>query len=1055
MTLRRLFIAGLLGCTVLAGCDSSDDETEKADGSGTYQELKDNYHRLKGASENLETTLAGTQKKLSELQLTLTALEPRIADTETGVRTLGFIESIRELQAALAAMQGPMKTVEIEIADLKNLDDGLSRLGSTIDRLDKARLTPDALTTFKGLEGDFKALKVQVGNLLDKRLKLANLDDLKDGIANLEKGSSDRAALERLKEIIREKQVSFDEAGKHGAISTDDFRKRGAALQDAIILLEPRQDIAGLTKFVNPFIGTEKAEVAGGDVHSGNVNPGAQTPFGMVSFGPDTKGSGNGWGFGSGGYYYKDTAIKNFSMTHLNGPGCRGQGGVALMPSDSITGFGLVNTTYSHANEAAEPGFYKVTFNNKISSELTATTRTGMARFSWPDAAKAVLVIDAKQSNGMSVAAGTGESDADIALSADNKSVSGKSVVGAFCDGTWRKPVYFHVTFDKPLKAATSSTNNGATRLHFDLTDSDKTVHVRIGISSVSTGNAKLNLETENKDLSFDALKGQASTEWNRRLNTVQLDLARPGELEKLPQAKLTTAKTNLTKFYTALYRVFSGPTVYSDVNGDYRSMKQAVPFPAADTVPARTTENVSNANYTFKLDGKDAGYKTHYSGLSMWDTYRSQAQLVALVAPGEASDMMQSLVADAKQCGALPHWVDGSDDTIPMQGDHAPNVVAGSYMFGARNFDIESMRAFMKKSAFDDASACNDKLSVGRNADQPVLPTYRRLGYVPTYFPKIPWYAGSATIEMITSDRSIGAFLKALPTAAADKAEIDDLITGTAGKAPRASNWTNLFDRTRKMLLGKDLDGNWDSGSADLFHESTEENYIWAFAHDWTALIDALGGKAAAVARLNKLFSFKAFDGIEPAGLQLNSGEKGSTFYIGNEPAFQTPWAYNWAGSPKHAQYILPVIMNKNFSLNPGGLPGNDDMGATSAWYIWAALGLYPVIPSEGGLAVSTPQFDGMTLWLGNGKKLRLETDKQALLDNVRYIGEMKLNGTTYKGSWLPLDKIRNGGMLKYALSATPTDWGEGDDLTPPSGPGADYSRPTAKPLSGLQLVQ
>lgn len=213
MTLRRLFIAGLLGCTVLAGCDSSDDETEKADGSGTYQELKDNYHRLKGASENLETTLAGTQKKLSELQLTLTALEPRIADTETGVRTLGFKESIRELQAALAAMQGPMKTVEIEIADLKNLDDGLSRLGSTIDRLDKARLTPDALTTFKGLEGDFKALKVQVGNLLDKRLKLANLDDLKDGIANLEKGSSDRAALERLKEIIREKQVSFDEAG--------------------------------------------------------------------------------------------------------------------------------------------------------------------------------------------------------------------------------------------------------------------------------------------------------------------------------------------------------------------------------------------------------------------------------------------------------------------------------------------------------------------------------------------------------------------------------------------------------------------------------------------------------------------------------------------------------------------------------------------------------------------------------------------------------------------------------------------------------------------------
>ena len=146
---------------------------------------------------------------------------------------------------------------------------------------------------------------------------------------------------------------------------------------------------------------------------------------------------------------------------------------------------------------------------------------------------------------------------------------------------------------------------------------------------------------------------------------------------------------------------------------------------------------------------------------------------------------------------------------------------------------------------------------------------------------------------------------------------------------------------------------------------------------------------------------------------------------------------------------------MNKNFSTTAGGLLCNDDMGATSAWYIWAALGLYPVIPSEGGLAVSTPQFDGMTLWLGNGKKLRLETDKQALLDNVRYINEMKLNGTTYPGSWLPLDKIKNGGTLKYTLSATPTEWGAGDDLTPPSGPDADYSKPTAKPLPAVQLIQ
>ncbi|MEP7452703.1 GH92 family glycosyl hydrolase [Phyllobacterium sp. SB3] len=634
----------------------------------------------------------------------------------------------------------------------------------------------------------------------------------------------------------------------------------------------------------------------------------------------------------------------------------------------------------------------------------------------------------------------------------DEGALSGRSVVAAFCDGTWRKPVYFYATFDKPLKTASSKIVGGFAQLHFDVTDTDKSVSVKIGISSVSVENAKLNLETENKDLSFDALKAQASAEWNRRLNTIQLDLAKPEELAKVPAAQLPVAKTNLTKFYTALYRVYSGPTVYSDVNGEYRSMKQTTPFPAANTVPVRATENVSN--YKFKLNGQDAGYNTHYSGFSMWDTYRSQAQLIALVAPNEASEMMQSLVADAKQCGAIPHWVDGSDDTIPMQGDHGTNVVAGSYVFGARKFDVDSMRTFMKQSAFKDDSACNDKLSVGRNGDQPVLPTYKRLGYVPTAFPSNPWKAGSATVEMVTSDRSIGAFLKALPTATADKAEIDELLVGAADKGARASNWTNIFHDTQKKLIGKDVNSNW-SNASDIFHESTEENYIWAFAHDWSALIEKLGGKSAALDRLNKLFVFSNFTGIEPTGRQLNSGESGATLYIGNEPAFQTPWAYNWAGSPKHAQYVIPIIMNKTFTTNPGGLPGNDDMGATSTWYVLAALGLYPVIPSEAGFAVSTPQFSGINLWLGNGRKLRIETDKQAMLDDTRYISEMKLGDAAYKGTWLPLDKIANGGKLSFTLSKLTTEWGAAPELTPPSGPNADYSKATAKPLPGPQLIQ
>ena len=460
-------------------------------------------------------------------------------------------------------------------------------------------------------------------------------------------------------------------------------------------------------------------------------------------------------------------------------------------------------------------------------------------------------------------------------------------------------------------------------------------------------------------------------------------------------------------------------------------------------TLPQRETRNV--ADYKFKVNGADAGYTTHYSGFSMWDTYRSQAQMLALIAPDEASEMMQSLVADAEQCGAFPHWVDGSEDTTPMEGDHALNVIAGSHAFGATKFDLMKARKFTMQSVNDPASACNDKPSVGKlNLDN-----YRKLGYIP--FEENGWHASSSTLEMITSDRSAAAFLNRLPTREADSALIASLIE-------RSKNWNNIFDDEKKALRAKNSTGEWVDGSwkKSNFHESTEPNYIWTIAHDWAAVIEKLGGKAAAITRLNTLFSFKSFARRDqPSGKSLNGGEGSERYYIGNEPAFQTPWAYNWAGAPKYAQYIIPVIMNKNFSLGPDGLPGNDDMGATSAWYVWAALGLYPVIPSEPGFAVSTPQFDGMTLWLGNGESLRLETGVQALIDNVRYIKDMKLNGEAYKGSWLPLNKIKDGGKLSYVLDAQPTDWGSGDALTPPSGPAADYGEATGKPPSSVQMVQ
>ncbi|MCX4163074.1 MULTISPECIES: GH92 family glycosyl hydrolase [Paraburkholderia] len=807
-----------------------------------------------------------------------------------------------------------------------------------------------------------------------------------------------------------------------------------------------RTDIAGLTKFVNVFIGTDTPDT-GLYGYPGNLNPAAETPFGMVSFGPDTPGSQSPYGEGSGGYFYGDSSIDFFSLTHLQGPGCRGQGAVAMIPGGGPL-------TFSHTDESALPGYYKVKTGNGIVNELTATTRTGMARLTFPASMSPSLVVNALISNGMK--SGVSPKLVNIAVDAQTGVVSGQTVVGAFCGGTWYKPVYFYMLFDTAINPKTTKVANGVANIGFaqGAAGSPTVVQLKVGISSVSVANAKLNLTTENPNWSFDTVQQNQQAIWNHRLNTVQLDLAAPGAMDGLSSAQLQTANNYVTQFYTALYHTLTGPTVYSDVNGDYRSMQQANLSAPGNTAPSRPTANVSQ----YAVPGNAAAYKTHYSGFSLWDTYRSETQLQALLFPSEVSDMMQSLVADASQCGAFPHWVDGSDDTTPMEGDHAPNAIAGAYVFGARSFDTATARKYMLQSAFGKTpggtytvGACNDKSSVVPAAGS----FYLKNGYVATDI--VPNnHSGSMTLEFMTTDESIGNFLAAL-------GNTQDASNVTA-LHKRAGNWANIFDANipasqnyfggvTAALVPKNSSGQWvfNDPNNGGFHESTEPNYLWTVRHDYTALNAKLGGNATAIAQLNALFGLDAtnpYGGALPSGSTLNSGEGGSTLYIGNEPSLQTPWAYNWTGTPQLAQRVIPIVLKQTFNNDPGGLPGNDDLGATSGFYLWASLGLYPVIPSAPGLAMSTPQFKGMTVWLGDGtKKLRIEADDEALLNNKPYIKSVQLNGKTWTGSWLPLADIANGGTLTYTLSATPTDWASGTALLPPSGPAADYTQPLATP--------
>jgi predicted alpha-1,2-mannosidase len=826
-----------------------------------------------------------------------------------------------------------------------------------------------------------------------------------------------------------------------------------------------------LTNYVNVFVGTDVATTGGG--FSGNTTPGAQVPFGMVNFGPDTA-SGT-----PGGYAYTDSTISFFSLTHLNGPGCSGQGGGGgLLPSVSSAQIDPANQghnivigdgsgKFDHANESARPGYYKVMASNGVTSELTATTRTGMARITYPASSKsnALLVVDATVSTDNHT---SGSRPGTITLDAANRTVSGTSIVGSFCGGTWNKPVYFYAQFDTPVTSASSS-KNGVAILQFDLTASKtNAVLYKVGISSVSVANAKANLIAENSGWDFDAVAANTDTIWENSLNTIQVDVADPQNLAALSASQQTIAKNNLTQFYSAFYRAFSGPTVYSDVNGDYRSMKQAsLSENDGSSFPVRATANISKDDTFQGTDGKTVVPAAHYSSYSIWDTYRSLTQLQALLFPGISSDTVQSLVADAKQCGALPHWVDGSDDTKPMEGNHAPSLVAAAYAFGAQNFDTATARNYLIQSQTDPTSSCNNMLSVGRvstSNDASVIPNWLSSGFIATATPaSSPFHTSSVTIEMVTADRSVGAFLSALPTAGTDQTTINSFFQ-------RAGNWKNILNPQTNTLQALNASGQFTTNAnagcnsacpGTLFHEGTEPQYFWDIEHDYTAVIAAIGGNSAAITRLDTLFGIDRSAGFPPASAPpvsaLNGGMNSNQFYIGNEPSLVDPWAYNWTGSPQSAQYIIPQIMKQAFLVSPGGLPGNDDLGATSTWYVWATLGLYPVVPSAPGMAISTPQFSGMTVWLGNGKKLRIETDQQAMLNNAPYIKELKLNGQTYNGSWLPLAQIANGGTLSYTLSATPTNWGTAANLTPPSGPNADYTKSVAAPssASGVTATQ
>lgn len=771
--------------------------------------------------------------------------------------------------------------------------------------------------------------------------------------------------------------------------------------------LQAAPPATNLANYVNPFTGT--GVQPGAPFGGGDTFPGADVPFGLVQWSPDTE------NYNSGGYWYPDNRIAGFSLTHLNGAGCSTFSDIPFIPyvgavttSPASTPMQYIST-FSHNNESANAGYYQVTLDNGIHTELTATQRSGAGRFTYPAGKTATMLVNVSGSiNGVS----------DAQANVGSNTISGWASSGNFCNAGDVYRVYFWAQFSQPFATVgtwhnsivtpNSTTTTGgsqaapavhqaitaqsqiyksgktATRVRaaaqshpnvsvsgpgsgaFVTFNTSKTtaISVRVGLSFVSIANAQANVNQEDAHGNFDQVHQQATQTWNRWLGEIQVSGG---------------TATQLSTFYTAMYHVLLQPNVFSDVNGQY------IGFDGQIHTVAR-----GHAKYA------------NYSG---WDIYRSEVPMLALLAPQETSDIIQSMVYDYQQSGQLPKWTLANAETYVMVGDPADPIIAGAYAFGARNFDTKAALAAMIKEATQ------------TNNVRPGLNYLDSMGYMPSNgsYGCCNFYGpASTTLEYNTADFSIGALAQAL----GDTENYQKFQT-------RAQNWENLDNVADGALEPRYLDGSFipafNPSSPTGWVESNGAQYNWMVPFNLRGLFDSEGGNAKVNQQLDTFFT------------QLNAGPNMPYAFLGNEPTIETPWEYDYAGTPYKTQKVVRTTENTLWMPGPEGMAGNDDLGTMSAWYVFAALGMFPETPGSANLVLTSPLFPSMTLHRPSGQTIRINAPGASA--DTYYIQSLKVNGQSSTKPWLPSSFVQQGGTLDFTLSNTPnTSWGAAATDAPPS---------------------
>jgi len=716
---------------------------------------------------------------------------------------------------------------------------------------------------------------------------------------------------------------------------------------------------------VDPFTGT--GVQSGAPFGGGDTFPGADSPFGMVQFSPDTVSG------APGGYNYSDNRIKGFSLTHLNGAGCDAYEDIPFIPYvGSVTSSPATNASqyylgFSHSNETAYAGYYKVALNNGITTELTTTLRTGAMQLTYPAGQTATLLVNISGSvNGVSNAQGT----------ISGNTISGFATSGSFCGAGDRYTVYFYATFSQsfasqgtwqngtvtPGGTQVSSTGSGV-YVTFN-TSSNRVITASIGVSFVSVANAQANLNQENPSGSFSNVLAQSTQTWNNFLGEIQVSGG-------------TSAQT--ATFYTAVYHALLQPNIFSDDNGQYIGFDNQI-------------HSVSSGH-------------AQYANFSGWDIYRSEAQLLALLAPAQASDMAQSLVNDYEQSGGLPKWPVANGETYVQVGDPAAAIISAIYASGGTDFDTRSALAALLAQA------------TRPNEERPGIHYLEQPGYEPldgVYGCCNAYGPASTTLEYAVADFALSAFAEAL----GDQADAQRFRR-------RAQNWRGLFNPATGYLEPRYLNGTFPPGftpaSTTGWVEGNAAQYTWMVPFNLRGLFDLMGGNARVVQRLDSFFT------------QLDAGPDAPYAFLGNEPSLGIPWEYDYAGAPYKTQHIVHKILTTLYGPGPAGLPGNEDLGELSSWFIFAALGMYPSIPGTANLVLASPLFPAITLRRPGGQVIQINAPHAS--SGAYYIQRLLVNGRVSTRPWLPSSFIAQGGTLDYTLAATPSpSWGAGAQDAPPS---------------------